>query len=90
MENENEPDTPPIVEPPVEPPTNPVEPPESEAADDVREVLGKLVDSVDSLKEIVEGLIPTPGEPITELPGDGGVIQDETPAKKPWHKRGLF
>lgn len=80
----------PIPDPPVEPPTDPVEPPKSEAADDVKEILTSLVNSVDSLKDVVEGLIPTPGDPITELPGDGDVIPDENPVKKPWHKRGLF
>lgn len=94
MTDNPKPDTPPVpdppVDPPVEPPTDPVEPPKSDAADSVEDVLAKLVETVDGLKEVVEGLVPAPGDPITELPGDGQPIQDETPAKKPWHKRGLF
>lgn len=80
----------PLPDPPVEPPTDPVEPPKSEAADDLRDVVAALGDKIDGLVEVVEGLIPAPGDPVTELPGDGQQIQDETPAKKPWHKRGLF
>lgn len=81
----------PPVDPPVEPPTDPVDPPKSDAADGVEAIVAGLGEKIDALKEVVEGLIPAPGDPITELPGNGGQIDpDDSPAKKPWHKRGLF
>lgn len=79
------------IDPPVEPPTDPPTPPKSDAADGVEAIVAGLGEKIDKLTETVAGLIPAPGDPITELPGNGGQIDpDDSPAKKPWHKRGLF
>jgi hypothetical protein len=57
----------------------------------VEAIVASLGEKIDALKDVVEGLIPAPGDSITELPGNGQQIDpDDSPAKKPWHKRGLF
>lgn len=55
----------------------------------------RLQETVNGLTETVNGLASKPEEALDEgegekPPGDGDVISDESPAKPPWHKRGLF
>lgn len=79
------------VDPPVDPPTDPVDPPKSDAADGVAAVVATLGEKIDSLAEVVKGLIPDPGDSIdTPLPGHGKPVGDDNPGKPPWHKRGMF
>lgn len=50
----------------------------------------ELLDKMDALMQAIAGGTAPPNPTAPEMPGDGQIVPDESPVKKPWTHRGFF